>query len=60
MILLEKLQQVKETITQLAVWRTIIISKNIIRFKYTDLSKQQAFDANSKAIQQINFTGNLE
>ena len=25
-----------------------------------DLSKQQAFDANPKAIQQINFTGNLD
>ena len=25
-----------------------------------DLSKQQAFDADPKAIQKINFTGNLE
>ena len=25
-----------------------------------DLSKQQAFDANPKAIKQINFTGNLD
>ena len=25
-----------------------------------DLSKQQALDADSKALQQINFTGNLE
>ena len=25
-----------------------------------DLSKQQALDANSKAMQQINLTGNLE
>ena len=25
-----------------------------------DLSKQQAFDADPKAIQEINFTGNLE
>ena len=25
-----------------------------------DLSKQQAFDANPKAIEQINYTGNLE
>ena len=25
-----------------------------------DLSKQQALDADSKATQQINFTGNLE
>ena len=26
----------------------------------TDLSKQQALDADPKAIQQVNFTGNLE
>ena len=26
----------------------------------TDLSKQQTIDADPKAIQQINFTGNLE
>ena len=26
----------------------------------TDLSKQQALDADLKAIQQINFTGNLD
>ena len=26
----------------------------------TDLSKQQALDADRKGIQQINFTGNLE
>ena len=26
----------------------------------TDFSKQQALDADPKAIQQINFTGNLE
>ena len=25
-----------------------------------DLSKQQALDADSKAVQQINFTGNIE
>ena len=28
--------------------------------KAIDLSKQQALDANSKAMQQTNFTGNLE
>ena len=26
----------------------------------TDLSKQQAFDADSKPIQQVNFTGNID
>ena len=36
----------------------MIISKIII--KLLDLSKQQALDADPKAIQQINFTGNLD
>ena len=56
MIIFEKLQQVKEMITQLVVCWTIIISKTIA----IDLSKQQALDADPKAIQKINLTGNLE
>ena len=77
MILFEKLQQVKEMITQLVVYWTIIISKtqgddnttgclldynyfkNYHRMIAIDLSKQQARDADPKAIQQIHFTGNL-
>ena len=49
----EKLQQVKDMITQLVASWTIIISK-------TGLSKQQALDSDPKAIQQINITGTLE
>ena len=47
MIIFEKLQQVKEMITQLVVCWTIIISKTIA----IDLSKQQALDADPKTIQ---------
>ena len=56
MIVLTKLQQVKEMISQLVVCWIIVISKTIIAI---DLSKQQAIDADPKAIQQTNFTGNL-
>ena len=35
----------------------MIVFKNI---RSIDLSKEQALDAGPKAIQQINFTGNLE
>ena len=34
--------------------------KNYYKMIAIDLSKQQALDADPKAIQQINFTGNLE
>ena len=34
--------------------------KNYYKMIATDLSKQQALDADPKAIQQIHFTGNLE
>ena len=34
--------------------------KNYYKMIVIDLSKQQALDADPKAIQQINFTGNLE
>ena len=50
MRILKKLQLVKEIITQ----RT---SKKMIAI---DLSKQQALDADPRAIQQINFTTNLD
>ena len=64
MITLERLQQVKEKITQLDSYQIIHISKNIIGYyNYIiiaiDLSKQQKQDADPKEIQQINFTGNL-
>ena len=64
MITLERLQQVKEKITQLDFYQIIHISKNIIGYyNYIiiaiDLSKQQKQDANSKELQQIRFTENL-
>ena len=55
----KKLQQFNEMIIHLVVCRTIIISKNSYKMVATNLSKQQALDANPKAIQQINFTANL-
>ena len=39
---------------------TIPISKNITKWLQIDLSKQQALDADPKAIEQINFTANLD
>ena len=56
MIIFEKLHQIKEMITQLFVYQTIIISKTMISI---DLSKQQVLDGDPNAIQQISFTGNL-
>ena len=55
----KKLQQFNEMIIHLVVCRTIIISKNSYKMVAINLSKQQALDANPKAIQQINFTVNL-
>ena len=55
----KKLQQFNEMIIHLVVCRTIIISKNSYKMVTINLSKQQALDANPKAIQQINFTANL-
>ena len=49
---LEKLPQVKEMFIQLAVYYYKMIA--------IDLSKQQAFDADPRAIQQITFTTNLD
>ena len=62
MITFEKLQLVKEMIAQLAVF--ILLADSYFKEHYkliaTDLSKQQKLDADSKAIQLINFTGNRE
>ena len=49
----------KVMITQLSVYKIISISK-ITTCITIDLSKQQKLDADPKAIQEINFTGNLE
>ena len=53
------MQHLKEMITQLVVCWTIIF-KNYYKMIAIDLSKQQTLDADPKAIQQINFTVNLE
>ena len=54
-----KLQLVKEMISQL-----VLLGYNYFKKHYKmiaiDLSKQQALDADPKAIQQINFIGNLD
>ena len=60
MIIFEKLQHVKEMITQLIVCCTKNISKNCYKMIAIYLSKQQTLEADQKAIQKIHFTGNLE
>ena len=59
MITLERQQLIKVMITQLDVYQIILISKNIINQLQIDLSKQHKFDTDTKAINQINFTGNI-
>ena len=56
----QRLQLVKEIIIQLVVNYVILIPKNTSWFKIIDLSKQQALDADPKAIKQINFIGNVD
>ena len=51
-----KLQVVKEIITQLLDYNYFIKQYKLIAI---DSSKQRALDADQKAIQQMNFTGNL-
>ena len=48
----EKLQQVKEMITQLVIYH---LFKENYKLIATDLSTQQALDADSKAMQQFYF-----
>ena len=59
MITLERLQLVKVMITQLDVYQINPIQKKYYKLIATDFSKQQKLDADAKAIQQINFTGDL-
>ena len=54
---LEELALVKGIITQLVVYYIFIFKKKLI---ITDLSKQQALDAHRQAIQEVNFTANLD
>ena len=57
MIAFKKLKLVKAIITQLGVYPYFEKYYNLVPI---DLSKQQALDADSKAIQQIGFAGNLQ
>ena len=50
MIIFEKLQQVKEMITQVVVFWITSISKQYYKMIARDLSKQRALDADPKAI----------
>ena len=56
---LEKYQQDKVMILQLVVYEVLLILKKI-RLNAADLSKQKALDADSRAIQQIIFTGKIK
>ena len=59
MITFERLQLVKEMIAQLVVYQIIYnYFNNCYKRIARDLSKQQALDADPKAIQKINFTAN--
>ena len=60
MITFEKLQLVKEVIIQLFSLLDYSYFKKYYKMIAIDLSKQQALDADPKAMQQINFTGNLD
>ena len=56
----EKYQQDKVMITKMAVYWILLILKKKYRLIAADLSKQKALDADSRAIQQIIFTGKTD
>ena len=56
----EKYQQDKVMITQLVVYWTLFILKKNYRLTAVDLNKQKALYAESRAIQQIIFTGKVK
>ena len=57
---LERYQQDKRMITQLVLCQILLIFENNYRLMASDLSKQKALDADSRAIQQIIFTGKIK
>ena len=57
---LEKYQQDKVMIIQLVVYQIFLILKKNYRLIAVDLSKQKVLDADSRAIQQIIFTGKIK
>ena len=59
MITFKKLWQLNEMITQPVVYYVVLIWTIIIRETEIYLSKLQVVDVDPKAIQQINFIGNL-
>ena len=58
--ILEKLLPAKEMTMQLVVLLDYTWFKKYYKMIAIDLCKEQALDANPKAIQQINFTANLD
>ena len=58
-IILERFQLVKVMITQTGSLLDYPYFKKYYKLIAIDLSKQQKLDAHPKAIQQINFTGNI-
>ena len=60
MITFGRLQLVKDMITQLVRLSDYNYFNNYNKMIATDLSKQQALNADPKAIQQIYFTANLD
>ena len=60
MITFGRLQLVKDMITQLVRLSDYNYFNNYNKMIATDLSKQQALNADPKAIQQIDFTANLD
>lgn len=59
MTTLEKCPHIKETTMQLVAFLIMFTLKKNYKLLTMDLSKQKTLNADSKAIQQINFTGNL-
>ena len=60
MITFEKLKQVKEMMTKLFFLMDYGYFNKYYKIIVMFLSKQQELDADGKAIQEINFTGNLD
>ena len=60
MITFQKLSLVKAMSTHLSIFQIIPLSKNYYSLITIDLSKQQKINIDPKAIEQIDFTGNLE
>ena len=57
---LERYQQEKVMITLQVVCQILIILKKSYRINAVDLIKQKALDADSRAMQQIIFTGEIK